>query len=679
MAHLTIAKRCDGRGERAPKSWESRHGQVAAKLPHVHPPSEQWDADRPVGRPFRSHPEDPLTRQTTPPHGTRRRLKLSLAACLAVAATGTLLSPAMALPAPAAAPAAQPAQPAGGAWEQNAYRGHVDVVRAPEGSSTPAPKALTGVVFDDRNKNSRQDKNERGMRGVTVSNGRNTVKTDAKGRYELPVFENMTAFVTQPRGYQVPVDEDNVAQFFYNHLPAGSPKLKSGGIAPTGATPQAVNFPLAKSKATQSPTQACAIGADVQTYNSKEVEYARHGVFTDLAKRTDYAGCGTLFIGDVVGDDLSVFNQSRDLTAMLNGPARFLPGNHDIDYDAQNQQNEFDSFRAQFGPEYYSYDAGTAHVVALSNIEYPTQVPAKKSDYTYALGEQQLEWLRQDIANTPQNKPIILAGHAPLLEFYYSDSHQVRELQEIYKILEGRNVTSLGGHTHMNENLRAGDLLAGWKGKVGAKGLPFTHLTVSAVAGHWYSGRELPGGYRTSVQRDGTPPGVLTLNIKNQQVVERFTVQGGDDSDQMALGLNTPAYRDWYQENVTKPRGEADELKDPLVVPRSDLGKSWLTSNFWTGSTGSKVTVSIDGATPTRATRTQDLRGEDVKTGVEYSDPAAIQEQFVGGGGLADRSMHLWRLDLPQDLLVGKHTAKVTATDVHGRSFTESLPFEVTG
>ncbi|WP_417218142.1 calcineurin-like phosphoesterase C-terminal domain-containing protein [Arthrobacter sp.] len=87
---------------------------------------------------------------------------------------------------------------------------------------------------------------------------------------------------------------------------------------------------------------------------------------------------------------------------------------------------------------------------------------------------------------------------------------------------------------------------------------------------------------------------------------------------------------------------------------------------------------SIDGARPTRSTRTQQLQGEDVKTGVEYSDPAAIQEQFTGGGGLADRTMHLWRLDLPQDLAAGKHTAKVTATDVHGRKFTESLPFEVT-
>ena len=41
--------------------------------------------------------------------------------------------------------------------------------------------------------------------------------------------------------------------------------------------------------------------------------------------------------------------------------------------------------------------------------------------------------------------------------------------------------------------------------------------------------------------------------------------------------------------------------------------------------------------------------------------------------------MHLWRLELPADLATGSHTAEVTATDVHGREFTETLTFEVTG
>ena len=95
------------------------------------------------------------------------------------------------------------------------------------------------------------------------------------------------------------------------------------------------------------------------------------------------------------------------------------------------------------------------------------------------------------------------------------------------------------------------------------------------------------------------------------------------------------------------------------------------------GSTGSTVKVTLDGSNAIEAVRTQQLQGETPLIGAEWSDPAAIQEQFVHGGGLADRSMHLWRLELPADLAAGKHTAEVAATDVHGREFTETLTFEV--
>ncbi|WP_223261623.1 metallophosphoesterase N-terminal domain-containing protein [Glutamicibacter arilaitensis] len=333
-------------------------------------------------------------------------LHLTAGSLVAIAASTSFIG---ATPELEAVPAAKSAAD----WSSSAYRGSVEVIPAGTGRSGTAQETLDGVVFEDRNKNSTQDANEPGLPNVTVSNGRDVVATDGQGRYELPAYNNMTAFVTQPRGFQVPVDDDNVAQFFYTHLPEGSPDLKYDGIAPTGPLPEAVNFPLVASSATQSPEQSCVIGADVQTYTQQEVEYAREGAFADLAARTDYTGCGALFIGDLVGDDLTFFHQTRELTSMLNGPARFLPGNHDIDYDSLDGQHEFDSFRAQFGPEYYSYDTGKTHVIALSTIEYPTAVPAKKSDYTYGLGKRQLQWLRADLAEVPKNKAIVLAGHSP--------------------------------------------------------------------------------------------------------------------------------------------------------------------------------------------------------------------------------------------------------------------------
>ena len=587
------------------------------------------------------------------------------ASTLAVLAAASLLNP-------AAGNAAEAAD-----WPATAYRGSVNVVEGPDEDQ----QVIDGIAFVDEDQDSVQDGSERGLAGVTVSNGRDVTKTDSQGRYKLPAFDNMTVFVTQPRGYQVPVDEDNIAQFFYHHLPAGSPELRFGGIKPTGALPDQVNFPLAKSTLTQSPEQHCVIGGDVQTYDQDEVEYARTGAFADLAARKDYAGCGALFIGDVVGDDLSLYPQTRELSGMLNGPARFLPGNHDLDFDATSSEHTFDTYRANLGPEYYSYDAGKAHVVALNTVEFPTKLPAAKGDYTGSLDDRQLEWLRQDIAQVPENQLIVLAAHIPLLDYadQGSSKHQVEQVKEIYKILEGRKVVALGGHTHSIENLREGDSLAGWSEVFGVDALPFTHITAGAISGDWYSGRQTSEGYPLAFQRDGGLPGVLTLDIKNTEFQERFTVRGEDESLQMSLGLNTPRYREWYAQNLAN-KGKAPEFADPLTVSRDDLANTtWLTTNFWMGSTGSTVKVQIDGGQAVEAVRTQQMQGERQLVGAEWSDPVAVQEQLVNGGSLADRMMHLWRLQLPSDLAAGEHTATVTSTDVYGRTFTETLAFQVTG
>ncbi|MCK0117117.1 calcineurin-like phosphoesterase C-terminal domain-containing protein [Isoptericola sp. S6320L] len=571
------------------------------------------------------------------------------------------------LPSASAAPGGD-----GSSWAESAYRGSVDVVAGTDEDQ----QTIDGVVFVDKNQNSVQDRDERGLRGVTVTNGRDVTTTDRRGRYELAVFDNMTVSVTQPRGYQVPVDEDNVAQFFYHHLPEGSPELRYGGIEPTGPLPDAVNFPLVKSGLTGSAAQQCVIGGDIQTYTQDEVDYARNGAFADLAARTDYTGCGALFIGDVVGDDLSLYPRTRELVGMLNGPARFLPGNHDLDYDATSSEHTFDTYRAHIGPEYYSYDVGQAHVVALNTVEYPVG-----TSYTGSLDEGQLEWLRNDLAQVPANKLIVIAAHIPLLDYadQGSSKHQVAQVEEIYELLEGREAIALGGHTHSLENLREGDSLEGWSEVMGVDELPFTHITAGAISGDWYSGDVLPQGYPTALQRDGGRPGVLTLDITGHRVQERFTVRGADESLQMALGVNTPRYREWFAAHRSAV-GSAPEYADPLVVSRADLvDTTWLTTNFWMGSTGSTVTATLDGGEPVEAVRTQPLQGEGQKVGAEWSDPVAAQQQLVHGGSVAERSMHLWRLELPADLAAGEHTAEVTATDVHGRQFTDTLTFEVTG
>ncbi|UYM03734.1 calcineurin-like phosphoesterase family protein [Solicola gregarius] len=619
------------------------------------------------------------------PHRSRTSLALIASGAIAVAALSTA--------GPSSSPTAHAAAPE--TWDASAYRGHVEVVRQPGAASND--NTLSGRVFVDRDHDSSSDSPERGLAGVTVSNGRDVVTTDRQGRYELPAYDNMTVFITQPAGYQVPVDESNVAQFHYTHLPEGSPKLKYGGIKPTGPLPGAVNFPLTPSEDTAAAEQSCVIAGDLQPYDKTEIGYARDGAITDLSNRTDYAGCGSLFIGDVVGDDLSLYPDVRGLVEHLNGPVRFLPGNHDLDYDSPTADHSFDTFREQLAPTYFSYDVGDAHVVALNTVRYPCtpdvdngdgnhpECENPKSDPAYngRLGKEQLAWLERDLATVPNDKLVVVASHIPLLTFADEGSpiHQTDQLRKVYDLLEGREAVAVAGHTHSIENMVTGDLVKGWKDIFGIDGLPFPHIVAGAIAGDWYSGELTPEGYPVSVGRDGGRPGILTLDVDGSSFEERYTVTGKEDDYQLQLSVNSPTYRKWYvarsKWNDDK-QGEAPELGDLRRITRADLQEgSWLTTNFWMGSTGSTVEVSIDGEPADEAVRTQPMQGEDQRVGPQWSDPHAVAQQLVNGGSVADRTMHLWRLELSTTLDEGTHRAEVTATDAYGREFTRTMVFTV--
>ncbi|MBN6752460.1 calcineurin-like phosphoesterase C-terminal domain-containing protein [Kocuria palustris] len=608
-----------------------------------------------------SHPSTARSRDPRP----RRALS---AAVLTAGLSLTLLAPAPAL-------AQEPSRSSTSAddWNGKAFRGQVDVTAGPDADQD----VLDGAVFDDRNRNSQQDPGERGIAGVEVSNGRKIVTTDRQGRYEISVRDGETVFLTQPAGYQVPVDEDNVAQFFYTHMPAGSPELRYGGIDPTGPLPDAVDFPLTRTTDTLSRDQRCLIGGDIQTYTQEEVDYALRGAFADLTQRTDFTGCGALFIGDIVGDDLDLYDQTRELTSLLNGPARFLPGNHDLDLDA-DYDHRFDTYRSQFGPDYYSYDAGDVHVISLNTVQHSQGAPYNGT-YNGGIDDEQLAWLRQDIANTPKDKLIVLATHIPLLNWHDqgSDRHQVDQVQAIHDIIGDRPAVAFGGHSHTLEVMREGDSMEGWKSLYGVDELPFDHITAGAISGDWYTGRVTEDGYPTALQRDGAVPGVFTLEAHGNRYEDSFIGTGRAASEQMSLGLNTPAYRDWYDAN-RRNVGKAPSFETPLEVSADELGESWLTTNVWAGGTGTEVSVSIDSRPAQQAQRTQRLEGESKRVGAEFSDPAAAQEQLVHGGSVAEASGHLWRLDLPEDLAPGEHTATVTQTDRYGVSTTERITFTVT-
>lgn len=594
---------------------------------------------------------------------SERRLRPSTVTGLSACAALTLLAPLVG--ASTAFAAGAPAE---------LYEGHVQVDRG----QAEDTQVLKGQVFDDVNENSKLDGDETGIPDVAVSNGIDVVATNGEGEYDLPVRDNMTVSITQPSGWQVPVDSDNFAQFSYNHMPEGSPDLKYGGIKPTGDTPKAVNFPMIESEATASAKQDCAIASDTQAYDKTEMGYARDGAVGDLADRDDYKACGVLLLGDNVGDDLSLNDELRDIYSEMNGPVRAAPGNHDQDYDAPDDAHALDTYRDQFGPSHFSYDVGKTHFVVLDSIEYSGNQSTKK--YTEKIGEDQLEWLANDLQNVPKNAHVVVATHAPIVDHQQVIVDNATDFYDV--IADYPNAVTIGGHTHTQENLVAGEKRQEWA-DAGIDELSHTQIVAGAVSGDWYSGGLNADGLPYSFTRDASEPGILTLEFDGADRSERYTVRNESEDHQLLLGVNSPEWREWAQDaqdwQDADKAGEAPEAISERVVTRDDLkqGDTWLTSSFLAGTSDARVEVSFDGKQNQIAEHTQPGKGEPLAKGWEYTDPYTASQNLRTSGSVGQSSSHLWRAEMPADLDLGTHSAEVTGTDRYGREYTQTVRFTV--
>ena len=595
-------------------------------------------------------------------------------------------------------------------------------------------QTVTGVAFEDRNKDGRRSQGEPGVGSVLVSNGIDVVRTSADGAYQLPIRDDMSVFVIQPAGWRVPTNTSWVPQFAYQHKPAGSPKrFRFAGLPATGALPEAINFPLIRDADRDGFT--CAVLGDTQTYSNQEIGYFRDSAVDDILDRGPGAVHCILAMGDVMGDDLGLIPRMAEVLGTVNVPQWWVHGNHDYDFDADHDRDSADSWRRLWGPAWYAFEISDTLFIVLDNVVYPcgaedAQRPGRdfcindeRKRYNGRITQEQMTFVRNLLALTDSAKQVVVATHIPLVSFVDSDSatHQTDNATELYALLKGREALSLSGHTHTIENLAPGDSFAGWQATVGVDSLPFRHIIVGAASGAWYQGDLDVHGVPMALQRLGAPRGWLRLAFDGSDYVETYVGSNVGRERVMWLSVNTPGFRRWF-EVIDEWRQQDKDTRDPLpplsihdlpdvkIVTIDDIAEgTFLTANVWAGSTETNVTVSINGGRSEPMTRTQAAQGEVVRIGAEWADPFAVQRQFsvariamqsrsndpraqgleLGQGSrfgpaapqpqraVADRSMHLWRFRLPRGMAEGAHVATVTVVDRHGRSFKDRIVFEV--
>lgn len=594
-------------------------------------------------------------------------------------------------------------------------------------------ESVKGTVFMDRNRNGAMESSERGIKNVLVSNGRDVVKTNKHGYYELPAFEGMTLFITKPAGYDIPVDEDNIPQFFYHHLPEGSPELRFGGLQPTGPLPEAINFPIVRSKNKKHDDDdeyddkkgkrnsdkrfKMIIIGDTQPYSNNEVGYVRDTLAKEFAAMDMDDVEGIIVEGDVLGDDLGLYPRFKQILGVADTPQYYVPGNHDLDFDAATDENSFDTFKREWGPAYYSFDIGDVHFVTLDNVQYPCinhdgehAFCDASNTYNGYVTEQQMEWLANDLAHVPMDKLVVLNMHIPIISFVDSGSnkHQTDNAGDIYRLLEGRPALALSGHTHTLEHFEPGEGARPGIAGLDIPATPFPQIITGAGCGSWWSGDFDDDGVPMSYQRLGAKRGFMVFEFDGNSFKDSFKATGEPDEKQIAVSMLTPTFVDWYGQLLDWLRAGADgippvninDLEDNMIIPVDELYGTTLTANVWNGSSATKVWVEIDEGDKIEMVRSENTldpfalekqmyvfrfaaestsgnprtQGFELWTGATHgpSSPRPSDEWMH-----TDNSNHLWEVALPSDLENGVHTAKVTAKDKHGRKYHETVVFEI--
>ncbi|HET9047023.1 MAG TPA: metallophosphoesterase, partial [Casimicrobiaceae bacterium] len=136
------------------------------------------------------------------------------------------------------------------------------------------------------------------------------------------------------------------------------------------------------------------------------------------------------------------FGTARDVLQEFRPRVHTVPGEHDtIDDGATGYLKFFDHDGR--GKSWYSFDQGGVHFVGLNNVLN------FKLGTMASLGDDQLAWLKADLANVRSSTPIVMLAHIPMWTIWEpwgwgtADSAQALALLRPFG-----SVTVLNGHIH---------------------------------------------------------------------------------------------------------------------------------------------------------------------------------------------------------------------------------------
>ena len=542
----------------------------------------------------------------------------------------------------------------------------------PADAQTQAPAAVVpnetarGTVFEDVDGSFQHGSASRGIAGVMVSNGRDVVKTDADGRWSLPVAPGEAVFVVKPAGYMTPVDPaTQLPRFSYLHVPDGTPAalgFRFAGIPPTGTLPESIDFPLRRQD--EAERFNAILFTDPQPESLAEVGYIRDDVV--IATAGVDAAFGVTH-GDIMFDDLSYYGRYNRIVGSVGMPWYNCCGNHDMNLEAPDDTHSRETFKRVFGARHSAFQYGSTTVLLLDNVEYLGTDPARPNGYGKyqgRFGPQQLAFVRNVLANVPRDNLVVISHHIPLRTLAGTDAGSANtDTREFLAAISSHpNTVSFSGHTHTNEHIYFGEA-------DGYTGGTHHHHVLAAVSGSWWSGPFDERGIPVALQSDGSPNGFHILSIDGNRYTTTLVPARDTQSAQMRIVLDGQVHRD--SPEVLKDFHPGALLVGPIA--QAAAASTRLVVNLFDGGPRSKLTMTIgrDGK-PIPLTRTE---RQDPFVDEVYARNLDTKKPWVKSA----HSSHIWQATLPADLPVGTHRISVAATDEYDRPHAAWMILEVTG
>lgn len=465
------------------------------------------------------------------------------------------------------------------------------------------------------------------LENVVVTDGLQCVRTMSDGTFYMHSAVPGTKFVyvSSPSGY-MPAVSGGIPRF-YKLLSDITP---SGGIYDFG---DFVMTPVANPNrftllitADPQPRKYARWNNDRIAFRSLDACEDLYDELADVAAGITGRQVYGICLGDIVHEDMDLFDNYDAGLARLGYPTYNIIGNHDNDPEASDDDEAAETFEAHYGPRNYSFNIGGIHFVMLDNLIMKDNGEGALTSFNQGLTDEIWAWLQADLSFVPTSTKLMVCAHSPMFK-YISGSERTNTAAHGPDygnlINDYAEIHAWAGHTHVGFNYN----------------YPSSHRhkrvqvhTLARSTGELWTNEYLASG---------TPRGFTIVEVDNGEITWRFhpvTRQTGSfmgvASGICSAGAPSYTWRDWNYDGagfavMKDGSGALTEEYQLHVYPRGAYGDDYVYANVflwddkwgiptWTPDGGAPVTMTLvnscDGANILDTGKIHDLGTTEFKT-----------------------------------------------------------------